>query len=132
MDSREERSDLHAQVKAIEDKHSVNLPHGDITLDMVRKILTESTKILCDNLSPYDLLLDMVSKGAIKPDDVTRIQKQDTDTEKVLKLIEILRKSPVSSYTAFMNVLREERSDLYTQVQAIEDKHSGKIEKPCS
>ena len=94
----------------------------------MQKILTESTKILCDNLNPYDLLLDMVSKGAIKPDDVARIKKQDIDTEKVEKLIEILRKSPVSSYTAFMNVLREERNDLYTQVQAIEDKNFGKIQ----
>ena len=93
---------------------------------MVKEILRESTKILCDNLSPYDLLLSMVVKGAIKPDDVTRIKNQATDTERVEKLIEVLRRSPVSSYTAFMSVLQGERRDLYAKVKEIEEKYSGK------
>ena len=82
--------------------------------------------ILCEYLRPDDLLRDLKSKTALKPDDVTRIKKEVTDTEKVDKLIEILTRSPVSSYVAFMGVLQEERSDLYKKVKAIEDTHSGK------
>ena len=81
--------------------------------------------ILCENLRPDDLLRDLKSKGALKRDDVTKIKKEDTDTEKVDKLIEILTRSPVSSYIAFMGVLQKERRDLYDKVKAIEDKHSS-------
>ena len=95
---------------------------------MVKEILRESTKILCDNLRPYDLLLSMVTKGAIKHDDLTRINNQATDTERTEKLLDILRKSPVSSYTAFISALREERGDLYAKVKAIEEKYSGKLQ----
>ena len=98
----------------------------EISLECVKKTLTESTMILCENLRPDDLLRDLKSKSAVKPDDVTRIKKEDTDTEKVDMLIEILIRSPVSSYVAFMGVLQKERSDLYRKVKAIEDKHSGK------
>ena len=94
------------------------------------KILTDSTLILCNNLQPYDLLLELKGKKALSDDDFTRINKEDTDTEKVDKLIGILKRSSVSSYDALMSYLQENRNDgpndLYSQVKAIEDKYVGK------
>ena len=93
---------------------------------MVKKILTDSTLTLCKNLQPYDLLLELKGKKVLTDDDFTRINKKDTNTEKVDKLIDILKRSPVSSYIAFMGFLQENRKDLYAQVKAIEDKLVGK------
>ena len=93
---------------------------------MVKKILTDSTLILCKNLQPYDLLLELKAKKALTDDDFVRIDKKDTNTEKVDKLIDILKRSPVSSYDVFMSFLQENRSDLYDDIKAIEEKHSGK------
>ena len=96
---------------------------------MVKKILTDSTLILCKNLQPYDLLLELKGKKALTDDDFTRINKKDTNTEKVDNLIDILKRSPVSSYEALMSYLQENRSeDLYVDVKAIEDKYVGKDE----
>ena len=106
------------------------LTHRDLTLDIVKKILTESTLILCKNLQSYDLLLELKGKEALTEDDCTRIDKKDTNTEKIDKLLEILKRSPVSSYEALMSFLQENRNDrpkdVYAQVKAIEDKYVGK------
>ena len=104
--------------------------HREITLDKVKKILTDSTLILCKNLQPYDLLLELKTKNELTDDNFTRISKEDTDTEKVDKLIDILKRSSVSAYDAWMSYLQENRNDgpndLYAQVKAIEDKYVGK------
>ena len=75
------------------------------------------------------MLIQLKTKGAIKQDDVERIKKQDTTTEMVEKLLDILTRKPVSAYEAFMEILEEQRYDLFVQVKDIEIKHhfgSGK------
>ena len=84
--------------------------------------------ILCNNLRPEDgLLIDLIVARAIKHDHVTEIKTCDTDTAKTKKLIEILMRSPVSSYVAFMSCLQKEREDLYKQVVDVQKNYCGKI-----
>ena len=99
-----------------------------LTLQNVKDILTESTIILCDNLRPEDgLLRSLKTAKAISADHDTIIKNEITDSKKVEKLIEILMRSPVSSYEAFMSSLQKEREDLHKDVMAIQNKHCGKI-----
>ena len=99
-----------------------------VTLQSVKDILTEATTILCDNLRPEDgLLRALKTAKAISADHDTIIKKETTDTSKVEKLIEILMRSPVSSYEAFMSSLEKERNDIYKEVMDIQKKHCGKI-----
>ena len=99
-----------------------------ITLRNVKDILTESTVILCENLRPEDgLLRTLKTTKAISADHDTIIKNETTDTKKVEKLIEILMRSPVSSYEAFMSSLQTEREDIYKEVIIIQKRCLGKI-----
>ncbi|XP_072043551.1 uncharacterized protein [Amphiura filiformis] len=79
--------------------------------------------MLAENLDPIGMLRQMTAKRALTPDDRTIIKKEATSTEQVDKLIEILCRKPVSSYDVFMEILSEERNDLYNRVKDIEAKH---------
>ena len=89
----------------------------------VKNILCEATDLLCENLRPSDVLRQLKTKGAIKQDDVEKIKKQDTTTEKVEELLDILMRKPVSAYETFMEVLKRERHDLFLQVKIIETRY---------
>ena len=89
-------------------------------LGVVKKTLLESSKNLSDYLNPNGILMSMKTKGALTQDEVTKIQKNDTHTEQVNKLIEELIRKPATAYETFMEILRKERSDLYNEVRAIE------------
>ena len=92
-------------------------------LKIVKTILTEATDILCENLEPDDILRTLQSKGALKPDDVTKIRSLTTAGEQVERLLNILRRKPVSAYDVFMEALKEEREDLFDIVKEIATKY---------
>ena len=96
---------------------------GENNLTKVKNILREATNTLCENLQPNDVLRQLKTKGAIKQDDVEKIKKQDTTTEMVEKLLEILTRKPVSAYETFMEALKEDRYDLFEELKDIEAKH---------
>ena len=89
-------------------------------LDLVTNTLQESNVILRKNLNPGDILRSMMSEGELTQDDVTKISRQDTTTEQVDKLIEVLTRKPAKAYKTFMHILQRERSDLYDQIKSIE------------
>ena len=95
----------------------------------VKKILQEATDLLCEYLQPGDVLRQLKTKGTIEQKDVEKIKKQDSTTEMVEKLLDILMRKPVFAYETFMEILKEKRHDLFVQVKDIEIKHhfgSGK------
>ena len=79
--------------------------------------------MLCENLQPSYILRHLKTNGAIKQDDVEKIKRQDTTTEMVEKLLDILMRKPVSAYETFMEALKEERNDLFEDVKDLEAKH---------
>ena len=87
---------------------------------VMRKTLTEATDALCDNLLPGKMLRSLKSTGALEPDDVERVKKETTTSEQVEKMIGILMRKPVSAYNSFMDILEEERPDLYEKVKDIQ------------
>ncbi len=99
-----------------------------MTLDLkgAQKVLTESTELLTSSLDPREILRKMKSRNALTEDEVTRINIGETITEKVDKLLETLRRKPLTSYQVFMQLLKEDRPDLYTDVKDKEENHIGK------
>ena len=89
----------------------------------VKNILREATVLLCKNLQPTDVVRYLKTKGAIKQDDAEKIKRQETTSEMVEELLDILKRKPVSAYETFMEVLERERHDLFSQVKAIETSH---------
>ena len=89
-------------------------------LQIKRTILTRSTKFLCDNLKPEDVLLDLKANEAISSDEVQEIRAKITDSAKVELLLDILHRKPLASYIIFMEVLETARSDLHEQVKELE------------
>ena len=103
-------------------------------LKIVKIILVEATGILCSNLEPDDILRTLQTKGALKPDDVTKIRSLTTTGEQVERLLNMLMRKPVSAYDVFMEALKEEREDLFDIVKDIATKHdykSGKFLSEC-
>ncbi|XP_072024529.1 uncharacterized protein [Amphiura filiformis] len=93
-------------------------------LAIVKKILTEATDIICDNLDPEILLRTMKTKGALTDNDVSYIRAKITTDDKAEQLLSILMKKPVESYDIFMETLvAKERKDLYAQIKNIEMRH---------
>ena len=98
-------------------------------LQIVKKILVEATNALCSSLDPDDVLWTLQTKGALKPDDVTKIRCMTTPGKQVEKLLGILMRKPVSAYEVFMEALKEERADLFNVVKEIATKHGYKPSK---
>ena len=92
-------------------------------LKIIKKILAESTDILCSNLEPGDMLRTLQTNGAFKADDVTKIKNLTTTTEQVGKMLDLLMRKPVSAFDRFMEALKEEREDLFEMVKDIAAKH---------
>ncbi|XP_072016999.1 uncharacterized protein [Amphiura filiformis] len=93
-------------------------------LAIVKKILTEATDIICDNLDPEILLRTMKAKGALTENDVSYIRNKITPDDKAEQMLSILMKKPVESYDIFMETLvTKERKDLYEQIKTIELRH---------
>ena len=92
----------------------------------VEKILKECKELLCNKLEPTNILSKMKIKDALTDDEVTRIKREDSRQDKVYKLLEELKLKPVTSYNVFMELLKEERSDLYNMMKDKEAKHIGK------
>ncbi|XP_072048680.1 uncharacterized protein [Amphiura filiformis] len=88
-----------------------------VDLKGAQQTLQQSLLILPEALNPKILLRKMTGRGALSADEVTRINIGDTDTDKVTKLIETLMRKPLSSYEVFMELLQQERPDLYTDVK---------------
>ena len=86
----------------------------------MQKTLTEATDTLCDNLLPGKMLRSLKSKGALDPDDVERVKKETTTSEQIEKMTDVLMRKPVSAYNTFMDILEEERPDLYGKVKGIQ------------
>ncbi|XP_072022873.1 uncharacterized protein [Amphiura filiformis] len=99
---------------------------GTKEFTLVGKILSEASGVLSKTLQPKDILRSLKAKSALTPDDVEIIENEATDTDKVDKLLETLRRKPISAYATFMKVLEEEREDLYEKVKEIEDKYNYK------
>ena len=92
-------------------------------LKIIKKILAESTDILCVNLEPSDMLRTLQTNGALKPDDVIKIRNLTTTTEQVGKLLDMLTRKPASAFDRFMEALKEEREDLFDMIKDIAAKH---------
>ena len=89
----------------------------------MKAILLEASELLCENLQPSDVLRKLKAKGALKSDDVEKIKRQDTTTEMVEMLLNVLMRKPASAYEKFIEILKVERDDLFVQVTAIELRH---------
>ncbi|XP_072025580.1 uncharacterized protein [Amphiura filiformis] len=98
-----------------------------VDLNGAKQTLQDALIVLTDNLSPASLLRKMKGKNALTSDEVTRINTGVTDTERVEKLIETLKRKPLISYHAFMELLSQERHDLYEEVIKIEATHTAGI-----
>ncbi|XP_072048608.1 uncharacterized protein [Amphiura filiformis] len=98
-----------------------------VDLKGAQETLRESLLILPDALNPKNLLRKMTGKGALSTDDVTRINIGVTDTDKVTKLIDTLMRKPLTSYEVFMELLEQERPDLYKEVKEKESKHTHAV-----
>ena len=98
-------------------------------LEAVKLILIESTVFLCENLYTDQVLRHLMARRAITNNDSTHIKAKITEPDRVEKLLDILRKKPVSSYETFMEILRQQRPDLHKAVKKIERKHYGETGK---
>ena len=96
-------------------------------LQRIKTILQEASKELCLHLDPRDVLLTMKSAHALENDDVNRIKREETDSERVELLLDILPRKPQSSYEVFVEALKEKRpNDLYPFIRKIEEKYNFK------
>ncbi|XP_072026912.1 uncharacterized protein [Amphiura filiformis] len=101
-----------------------------VDLKKAKAILQEALIVLTDNLTPTNVLRQMKGKNALTADEVIKINKGDTDTEKVEKLIDTLARKPLTSYQWFLEILKEDRYDLYEEVKKIEAKHTDNTKPP--
>ena len=91
----------------------------------IRYTLDGATETLCDNLDPSKILIRLKTKHILSDDDVREIKYPPRYTERVEKLLELLKQRESAAYDEFMSALADFRYDLYEDVEAIEDKYTG-------
>ena len=89
-------------------------------LDQIKDILNKATKLLCDFLDPYYIVIALKLKQHLKTTDQQEIRHCSVMPEKVDRLLTILQRKRKEAYFAFMVALRKERPDLFTEVIKIE------------
>lgn len=93
-------------------------------LAIIKKILIESTDIICDNLNLKPVLRTMKAKGALTPDDAKLIESKPVESDQVEVMLNTLMKKPASAYDIFVEtLLANGRSDLCERIREIEMSH---------
>ena len=104
-------------------------------LTIIKKILIESTSIICDHLDPKIVLRAMKTKGALTHNNVELIESEPVKSDQAEVMLNILMRKPASAYDIFMEtLLGNGRKDLYDQIRHIETKYgyvrAGMVKSP--
>ena len=101
------------------------------SLQLMQVVLRETlVGVFCNRIEPEEdleinsFLLKLKENKVFNRDDLDRIRHKETYTEKMDEVIETLCLKPESSYVCFMDILRQERMDLYRKVKEIQDKYN--------
>ncbi|XP_072018536.1 uncharacterized protein [Amphiura filiformis] len=97
----------------------------------MQDILLESIEFLCDYLDLEDVLPDLKARRAITDADVEVVRGKESNL-RVEKLLDILRRMPLSSYKIIMEDLEAKRPDLHQKVKELQEEHNfnpGSVDK---
>ena len=93
---------------------------------------TAAMEILREDLQPKHLLHILFAQKLITSNEKRRIEREETDSDRVSKLLTLLRRKPVDAHCYFMEHLDRMDQALYKQLEEIETRKRLKaLNAPC-